>query len=58
MCFTSRHYCECKPGFTSYQDPALGFRHTCVDVNECDLGTDTCDTASGSRYIQNLSLTH
>src|SRR5207248_3064672 len=28
--------CTCKPGFT-------GDGSTCTDVNECDMGTATCD---------------
>lgn len=36
------HYCECKPGFKAYQDPALDGQTICIDENECDLGTHTC----------------
>ena len=42
VCFHYRHYCECKPGFKAYQDPALDGQTICIDENECDLGTHTC----------------
>ena len=44
-----RHYCACRPGFRSYLDPLLGFRHRCADVNECEMGTHTCDEGGGSK---------
>ena len=46
LCF--RHSCECESGFMPYQDPELedgGLR--CVDVNECEVGSHTCQEDSG-----------
>ena len=47
----SRHYCQCVPGYRSYQDPLLNGQTRCVDIDECELGTHSC--RPGTQECQN-----
>ena len=44
--FFPRHLCECGAGYRAYQDPDLDGATVCVDEDECQLGTHSCQPSA------------